>query len=449
MISDQSKEQPAETEEEILAKRMQSEAKLRLQLEDLVKVNGRYATLFNGLKVNTAHNSAVVEVLFFLVRRLVFAAVIVHMGQSPQIAMALMIALSLFSLIFTAVEQPWKDPVTNKLAIANEVFFYVVLLLALSCSSVTTADSDDEEVLGYVIMVVVTAAIHLNLIVMMSEAYNHAKLLFKRRENQKQHEIKMIADRLAKQAKADIEQPQLSKIEEEEKEQACSREDPSLIMPQVDLDTFDGEIDLSQSKKQRPQSHKQNDVMVELEKLSVVDEDFVGEQRLVTPEAGMMRAPKLNTEESILAAVEGVHNNTPSQQPISSLKFSKDAGEQSAFAQQEPVELGSSINGSKLESEKVPNKLDEPIDSFEQVDDLIDMSVASDHANRKPVVEAKEKNLKTYIETLAVNDSIEGKSVVIPKESSFEYVPTMNGQALKDQVQIQQQWANVMKDTGK
>lgn len=452
MISNKSEEgQTSMTEEEALAMRMKSEAQLRLQLEDLVKVNGRYATLFSGLKVNTAHNSAVVEVLLFMVRRLIFAAAIVYMGQSPQVAMALMMGVTLFSLVFTVAEQPWKDPVANKLSIANEVFFYVVLVLALSCSSLTTADSSDEEILGYVIMFVVTAAIHVNLIVMISEAYGHVKLLYKRRENVKQLEVKMIAERLAKQAKSDIVTPQTNKVEEEEKD-ADSRQDPSLIMPQVDADTFEGEIDLTEGRKKRPQSHKQNDVLVELEKLSVVDEDFLGEQRLATPEAGMMRGAMRNTEESILAAVDGF-KATPSIQPVSSLKFSKDEPEQSAFQVHEPVELGSSINGSKLASEEVSErgcpKLDEPIDSFEQVDDLVDLSNASDHANRKPVVESKEKNLKNYVETLAVNESLEGKSIQIPKESSFEYVPTMNGQPLRDQIKIQQQWADVMKDDHK
>ena len=56
-----------------------SEAQLRLRLEDLVDVNERFSTLFLGLKLNTAHNSAIVEPLLFMIRRLIFAGAIIFL----------------------------------------------------------------------------------------------------------------------------------------------------------------------------------------------------------------------------------------------------------------------------------------------------------------------------------------------------------------------------------
>lgn len=94
---------------EILAKRMTSEAKLRLSIEDSVQVSTRYATLFSGLKLNTAHNSAVLEPLVFLIRRFLYAMVIVLLGHKPQVALMLLIALSVLVLAFTIAEKPWKE----------------------------------------------------------------------------------------------------------------------------------------------------------------------------------------------------------------------------------------------------------------------------------------------------------------------------------------------------
>jgi len=95
---------------EVLKKRMKAEAQKRLFIEGQVSVPSRYATLFNGLKLNTAHNSAVMEPLLFLTRRFLYAMVIVLLGHKPQVALMLMIALSVIVLTFTAVEKPWKDP---------------------------------------------------------------------------------------------------------------------------------------------------------------------------------------------------------------------------------------------------------------------------------------------------------------------------------------------------
>lgn len=74
-----------------------------------MQVPKRYATLFNGLKLNTAHNSAVMEPLIFLVRRFLYAMMIVLLGHKPQVALMLMIALSVIVLAFNVAAKPWKD----------------------------------------------------------------------------------------------------------------------------------------------------------------------------------------------------------------------------------------------------------------------------------------------------------------------------------------------------
>ena len=90
--------------------KMIKEAKLRVQLEGLVEVNQRYSTIFLGLKLNTAHNSAVTHLLSFMVRRLVYAGAIVYMSHIPQISIILLMAMSVYMITFTVSEKQWKDP---------------------------------------------------------------------------------------------------------------------------------------------------------------------------------------------------------------------------------------------------------------------------------------------------------------------------------------------------
>lgn len=98
MITDQSKDElnfPESYHEKI-----RREARLRLRLEDQVSVNGRYETIFEGLKLNTAHNSALTEPIAFMIRRTIYAALIVFMPHMPQVAtMALLVVcLAIFAI---------------------------------------------------------------------------------------------------------------------------------------------------------------------------------------------------------------------------------------------------------------------------------------------------------------------------------------------------------------
>ena len=56
------------------------DAKRRLDLEDKVIVNPRYSTVYEGLKLNTPHNSAVTQIYSFLLQRIIYASVIVIMS---------------------------------------------------------------------------------------------------------------------------------------------------------------------------------------------------------------------------------------------------------------------------------------------------------------------------------------------------------------------------------
>ena len=167
--------------------KIKKEVQLKLKLEDLVDVNPRYQTIFEGLKLNTAHNSAVMQPLAFMLRRILYAALIVFIPHLPQVATIALISACVLMLAFSVNERQWKDVEMQNLAVANEAFFYTLLVLVLAASCMTKTDSMQSSILGWTMIAVVTLAIFVNLTVMMVNAWNHSKLLYTRYQNKQAH----------------------------------------------------------------------------------------------------------------------------------------------------------------------------------------------------------------------------------------------------------------------
>ena len=74
-----------------------------------ISANPRYETVFLGLKLNTS--SSIVEPIQFYLRRVLYAAVIVFMPHMPKYGLGALLAICTFSLLFTAIQKPWKDSV--------------------------------------------------------------------------------------------------------------------------------------------------------------------------------------------------------------------------------------------------------------------------------------------------------------------------------------------------
>lgn len=162
---------------------MKREAELRLKIEDLIELNERYSTIFFGLKLNTPHNSAIIETFTFMIRRLIYAALIVFMPHLPQIATMTLLIVCLIVLIFNLTEKPWMTPEINKLALANETLLYLLIVLIIASPSLSSEAG--HEALGWAIIGVVTLIIHTNLAVMLAEAWHHCRLLYTRYLNRK------------------------------------------------------------------------------------------------------------------------------------------------------------------------------------------------------------------------------------------------------------------------
>ena len=70
-------------------------------------------TLYSGLKLNHPKHVAVVHPLMFLMRRIIFALVIVFMDKVQTWGVMIFMAYTLGMLAFTLSERQWKARVIN------------------------------------------------------------------------------------------------------------------------------------------------------------------------------------------------------------------------------------------------------------------------------------------------------------------------------------------------
>ena len=78
---------------------------MKLKLQDEVKVNSAYETLFYGLKSNHEHNVAVIHPLFFILRRVLYSVVIIFMvGENVIFGAMLLLLSTLAMIVFVATE---------------------------------------------------------------------------------------------------------------------------------------------------------------------------------------------------------------------------------------------------------------------------------------------------------------------------------------------------------
>ena len=85
------------------------EAKIRIELESLVKVSDRYKTLFLGLKRNHPHSAAIIHPLVFLLRRIIYSAIALFCLSVPVIGVFILSFICVLMIGFILVEQQWED----------------------------------------------------------------------------------------------------------------------------------------------------------------------------------------------------------------------------------------------------------------------------------------------------------------------------------------------------
>ena len=77
------------------------EAKLRIALESVAKINPRYKTLFNGLRIDHPHKAYILHPIAFLMRRMIFSVIVIFMLTLPLIAAYLLCLTCILGIAYT------------------------------------------------------------------------------------------------------------------------------------------------------------------------------------------------------------------------------------------------------------------------------------------------------------------------------------------------------------
>ena len=125
------------SEEDIVAmnKWAKREAHIRVKFAERMKTPQQYRTLFFGLKHNHERNVAIIHPLMFLLRRIIYALVIVFMDEVMYYGVFVVMLSCLTMLAFACTEWQWKERIINYQHIFDECTIYVICLLLLCFSN--------------------------------------------------------------------------------------------------------------------------------------------------------------------------------------------------------------------------------------------------------------------------------------------------------------------------
>lgn len=136
-------------------------------------MNAHYGTLFSGLKKNHQHSAAVVHPLVFLVRRIVYAAIVLFLLQIPSVAAYLLLWICVGMVAYVIIEQQWEESIIARQHIFNEVALYMILLVALVCAIPLPALA--SALLGWTVISMVLATMLFNLVIIAYTLVIHCK----------------------------------------------------------------------------------------------------------------------------------------------------------------------------------------------------------------------------------------------------------------------------------
>ena len=114
------------------------EAHIRVKFADRMKTPQEYRTLFYGLRRNHERNVAIVHPLMFLLRRIIYALVIVFMDEIMYYCVFIVMLSCLTMLTYACTEWQWKERIINAQHIFDECTIYVICLMLLCFSAFVT-----------------------------------------------------------------------------------------------------------------------------------------------------------------------------------------------------------------------------------------------------------------------------------------------------------------------
>ena len=138
--------------------------------------NKHYETLFLGLKKNHPHSVALVQPISYLVRRVIYAALIVFMHDSPFFVTVALLCMSLALLAFVCSEHQWESSVVNWQHIVSEVGFYGCITLIMYLSSVGIHSTTESDAIAWTMIALVFLVMLFNTVCLLYSSLRFTKL---------------------------------------------------------------------------------------------------------------------------------------------------------------------------------------------------------------------------------------------------------------------------------
>ena len=161
-------------------------AGIKTNWEKRVKVSPYYQTLYSGLRRNHEHGASSLYPLLYVLRRIVYAMVIVFLIEEnmPLFGTLILTISSLMMLAFTAMESPWESSALNYQELVNEFIFYT-LCVSLVCFADVLNDTDQALLLGWLMIGLVFVLITFNCVLIISDSLFFSRLLWIRCKNRR------------------------------------------------------------------------------------------------------------------------------------------------------------------------------------------------------------------------------------------------------------------------
>ena len=143
-------------------------------------MHSAYKTLFYGLRRNQAHNVALVHLLLFVARRILYALVIVGMHEENVFWGALLLMLSSLAMVAVlTVERQWEDMLIAVQHFFNEVLFYL-LCVGLLLFSGLLQKNHQNVLFGWLLISAGCVNILFNLGIIVADLSLFVRLLYAR-----------------------------------------------------------------------------------------------------------------------------------------------------------------------------------------------------------------------------------------------------------------------------
>jgi hypothetical protein len=106
---------------------------------------------------------AILHPLLYLLRRIIFALVVIFLGRTTLFQQLIFIWTNVIMLAFAVNDFPWKESLINQQHIVNEMFVYVVSIMLLLFTDYVPFEVRYN--LGYVMIFVLLSFVFYNLLV--------------------------------------------------------------------------------------------------------------------------------------------------------------------------------------------------------------------------------------------------------------------------------------------